>query len=49
MIFMFIDKNLSLVSKKVKDNKNKLFMMHQTHSSKVIKIDNKNKESQREI
>ena len=42
-----IDKNLSLVSKKVKVNKNKLFMMHQTHSSKVIKIDNKNKNSKK--
>ncbi len=42
-----IDRNLSLVSKKVKVNKNKLFMMHQTHSSKVIKIDNKSKNSKK--
>jgi len=38
-----IDKNLTLVSKKIKVKKNKLLLMHQTHSNKVIIIDNKSK------
>ena len=38
-----INKNLALVSKKFKINTNRLFLMHQTHSNKVIFIDKKNK------
>jgi len=40
----FIHKNLTLVSKKIKINKNKLLLMHQTHSNKVIIINKKNKQ-----
>ena len=36
-------KNLHLVSKKIKVNPKNLLLMHQTHSSKVIIIDSKNK------
>jgi polyphenol oxidase len=42
-----INKNLALVSKKFKLNQNKLFLMHQTHSNKVIVIDKKNKHLKR--
>ena len=35
--------NLALVSKKIKVEKKKLLLMHQTHSNKVILINNKNK------
>ena len=38
-----IDKNLLFVSKKIKIKKNKLKLMYQTHSNKVIIIDDKNK------
>ncbi len=37
-----ISKNLDLVSKKIKVDKKKLKLMHQTHSSKVIVINNYN-------
>ena len=40
-------KNISLVSKKMKIQKNKLLLMHQTHSNKVIEINNKNKNYKR--
>ena len=36
-------KNLTLISKKIKVKKKNLALMHQTHSSKVIIINNKNK------
>ena len=36
-------KNLSLVSQIMSVNKNKLLLMHQTHSNKVILINSKNK------
>jgi len=38
-----VHKNLSLISKKMKTHLNKLFLMHQTHSNKVIVINEKNK------
>jgi YfiH family protein len=38
-----IAKNLMLVSKKMKISRNKLLLMHQTHSNKVIVINKKNK------
>ena len=38
-----INKNLNFVSKKIKINKKKLALMYQTHSNKVIIINNKNK------
>ena len=38
-----IQRNLSLVSKKMKISTKKLNLMHQTHSNKVILINNKNK------
>ena len=38
-----INKNLSLVTKKMKLNQGKLLLMHQSHSNKVIVIDKKNK------
>tara|TARA_B110000438_G_C15680068_1_gene591959 strand:+ start:223 stop:978 length:756 start_codon:yes stop_codon:yes gene_type:complete len=38
-----IYKNLTLVSKKIKVKKNKLLLMHQTHSNKVKIINNKSK------
>jgi len=38
-----VRKNLSLVSKKMKLDKKKLILMHQTHSNKVIFVDKKNK------
>ena len=40
-----INRNLAWVSKKMKINKKKLFLMHQTHSNKVTIINNKNKNS----
>ena len=40
-----IKKNLALVSKKIKVGKKKLALMYQTHSNKVIVINNKNKNS----
>lgn len=38
-----INKNLNFVSKKIKINKKNLTLMYQTHSNKVIIINNKNK------
>ena len=38
-----VNKNLSFVSKKMKINLNKLCLMHQTHSSKAIIINKRNK------
>ena len=38
-----IYKNLNFISKKININVNRLFLMHQTHSNKVIVITNKNK------
>ena len=38
-----INKNLNFVSKKIKINKKKLYLMYQTHSNKVIVINKKNK------
>ncbi len=38
-----VHKNLTLVSKKMKIYPNKLFLMHQTHSNKVITITKRNK------
>ena len=38
-----VKKNLNFVSKKMKINKGKLFLMHQTHSNKVLFIKDKNK------
>jgi len=40
-------KNLFLVSKKMKVEKNDLILMHQTHSNKVIIIDEKNKKNKK--
>ncbi len=40
-----INKNLSLVSKKMKISKNRLMLMYQTHSNRVIVIDNKNRKN----
>ena len=37
-----ISKNLEYVSQKMQIKKNKLILMHQTHSNKVIEIDKKN-------
>ena len=42
-----VNKNLSLVSKKLKINDKKLSLMYQTHSSKVIVINKKNKNFKR--
>ena len=39
----YINKNLNFVSKKIKIDKKKLALMYQTHSKKVIIINNKNK------
>ena len=44
-----INKNLYLVSKKMKLNQNKLLLMRQTHSNKVIIINKKNKKSKKFI
>ena len=44
-----INKNLCLVSKKMKISQSKLLLMHQTHSNKVIIINEKNKKSKRFI
>ena len=38
-----VNKNLTFVSKKLKVSRKKLFLMHQTHSNKVVVINNKNK------
>ena len=38
-----LNKNLSLVSKKMKINLKSLFLMHQTHSNKIIIINKRNK------
>jgi len=38
-----VNKNLAFVSKKLKVSRKKLFLMHQTHSNKVVVINNKNK------
>ncbi len=38
-----VKKNLNFVSKKMKINKGKLFLMHQTHSNKVLFVKDKNK------
>ena len=38
-----VSKNLNFVSKKIKINKKKLYLMYQTHSNKVIVITKKNK------
>tara|TARA_Y100000591_G_scaffold329830_1_gene359280 strand:+ start:1368 stop:2138 length:771 start_codon:yes stop_codon:yes gene_type:complete len=38
-----IKKNLSLIAKKMKINQKNLLLMHQTHSNKVIFVNNKNK------
>ncbi|MDC3233121.1 peptidoglycan editing factor PgeF [Pelagibacteraceae bacterium] len=40
-----IYKNLALISKKMKINKNKLLLMHQTHSNKVIVVNKKNQKN----
>ena len=40
-----IKKNLSLISKKIMVDKKKLALMYQTHSNKVLVINNKNKNS----
>jgi len=40
-----ISKNFSLISKKIGVSKKNLLLMHQTHSSKVIIINNKNKKN----
>ena len=42
-----VNRNLSLVSKKMKINLKRLSLMHQTHSNKVIIINKKNKNSRR--
>ena len=42
-----VNKNLALVSKKMKINQKKLLLMHQTHSNKVIIINKKNKNSKK--
>ena len=42
-----IDKNYSLVAKKIKISRKNLLMMNQTHSNKVIIIDNRNKKFKR--
>ena len=38
-----VNRNIALVSKKMKINKKKLALMYQTHSNKVIVINSKNK------
>ena len=38
-----VEKNLNLISKKIKINRKKLKLMYQTHSNKVVVINNKNK------
>ena len=38
-----VDKNLNLVAKKIKVDRKKILLMHQTHSNKVIIINKKNK------
>ncbi len=38
-----IQRNLFLISKKMKVNRDRLILMHQTHSNKVVSIDEKNK------
>ena len=42
-----VNKNLSLVSKKMKINQKKLFLMYQTHSNRVIIINKKNQNSKK--
>jgi len=42
-----VNRNLSLVSKKMKIHKKKLYLMYQTHSNKVIVINKKNQNSTR--
>jgi hypothetical protein len=42
-----VNKNLALVSKKMKINQKRLSLMHQTHSNKVIIINKKNKNSKK--
>jgi len=42
-----VNKNLALVSKKMKINQKRLLLMHQTHSNKVIIINKKNKNSKK--
>ena len=42
-----VNRNLSLVSKKMKIHKKKLYLMYQTHSNKVIMINKKNQNSTR--
>ena len=42
-----VNRNLSLVSKKMKIHKKKLYLMYQTHSNKVIIINKKNKNSKK--
>ena len=42
-------KNLNLVSKKMKIDLNRLSLMHQTHSNKVILITKKNKNLKKNI
>ena len=42
-----VNRNLSLVSKKMKIHKKKLYLMYQTHSNKVIIINKKNQNSTR--
>ncbi len=42
-----VNKNLSLVSKKMKINQKRLSLMYQTHSNKVIIINKKNKNSKK--
>ena len=42
-----VNRNLSLVSKKMKIHQKKLYLMYQTHSNKVIMINKKNQNSKR--
>ena len=42
-----VNKNLSLILKKMKINEKRLSLMHQTHSNKVIVISKKNKNSKK--
>ena len=42
-----VNRNLSLVSKKMKIHQKKLYLMYQTHSNKVIVINKKNQNSKR--
>ena len=39
-----VSRNFNVVLKKMKIKRNKLILMHQTHSNKVITINNKNKD-----